>query len=281
MTFVEKLTQAIEWNNSLLCVGLDPRPDRFPSPVMAQPDPTFAFNKAIVDATLDLACAYKPNFAFYEVQGLEGLAALRRTMEYIHEVTDVPVILDAKRGDIGSTAEAYAKAAFEVWGADAVTVNPYLGYDSIAPFLETPGKGVFVLCRTSNPGASDFQDTRCIPQGNGSAAPPLFELVALKAAQWNTGGNVGLVVGATYPQQLKRVRELCPNLTLLIPGIGAQGGDLAKTVEYGVDANGERAIINSSRQVLYASKGSDFARAARRQALDLRDRINQHLASRL
>jgi orotidine-5'-phosphate decarboxylase len=272
MSFLDKLLNCSRSNQTLLCVGLDPDPEQMPGVGVLQ------FNMEIIDATSDLVCAYKPNLAFYEALGIEGLKALERTVAHIP--SSIPVIGDAKRNDIASSSRAYAKSLFDVLGFDAVTVNPYLGYDSIAPFLEAPGRGVFVLCRTSNPGASDFQDTRCIPQGNGATAPPLFELVALKAAEWNTGGNVGLVVGATYPQQLKRVRELCPDLPLLIPGIGAQGGDLARTVEYGVDAKGERAIINSSRQVLYASKGADFGKAARRQALSLRDRINQHLASR-
>ena len=271
MSFLDKLLACSRSNQSLLCIGLDPDPEQMPAVGV------FDFNREIIDATSDLICAYKPNLAFYEALGIEGLKALERTVAHIPD--SIPVIGDAKRNDIASSSRAYARALFDAFGFDAVTVNPYLGYDSIAPFLDVPGKGVFVLCKTSNPGASDFQDTRCIPQGNGATAPPLFELVARKAAEWNTSGNVGLVVGATYPDQLRRVRELCPELPLLIPGVGAQGGDLARTVEYGVDGAGERAIINSSRQVLYASKGADFAEAARQQALDLRDRINRHLAS--
>jgi uridine monophosphate synthetase len=258
LTFAEKLTQAIERNNSLLCVGLDPRPDRFPSPVMAQPDPIFAFNKTIVDATLDLVCAYKPNFAFYEAQGLEGLAALRRTIEYIHEVADVPVILDIKRGDIGSTAEAYAKAAFEVWGADAVTVNPYLGHDAVQPFTTYADRGVFLLCHTSNPGATDLQTLDC-------GGRPLYQIVAEQAVRW--GENVGLVIGATYPQALQAVREMAPQMWILLPGVGTQGGDLEAALAAGLDEQGSGIIVNASRSIIYAEN-------PRVAAQELRDRIN-------
>jgi uridine monophosphate synthetase len=258
LTFVEKLTQAIERNNSLLCVGLDPRPDRFPPQMTAQPDPIFAFNKTIVDATLDLACAYKPNFAFYEAQGLEGLAALRRTIEYIHEVTDVPVILDAKRGDIGSTAEAYAKAAFEVWGADAVTVNPYLGHDAVQPFTTYADRGVFLLCHTSNPGATDLQTLDC-------GGRPLYQVVAEQAVRW--GENVGLVIGATYPQALQAVREMAPQMWILLPGVGTQGGDLEAALAAGLDEQGSGIIVNASRSIIYAEN-------PRVAAQKLRDRIN-------
>jgi uridine monophosphate synthetase len=258
LTFAEKLTQTIGRNNSLLCVGLDPRPDRFPTSVMAQPDPTFAFNKAIVDATLELACAYKPNFAFYEAQGLEGLAALRRTIEYIHEVADVPVILDAKRGDIGSTAEAYAKAAFEVWGADAVTVNPYLGHDAVQPFTAYADQGVFLLCHTSNPGATDLQTLDC-------GGRPLYQVVAEQATQW--GENVGLVIGATYPQALQAVREMAPQMWILLPGVGTQGGDLEAALAAGLDEQGSGIIVNASRSIIYAEN-------PRVAAQELRDRIN-------
>jgi orotidine-5'-phosphate decarboxylase len=272
MDFLEKLLNCSRSNSSLLCVGLDPDPELMPAIGV------FEFNREIIDATSDLVCAYKPNLAFYEALGADGLKALEKTVAHIPD--GVPVIGDAKRSDIASSSRAYARALFDGFGFDAATINPYLGRDSIAPFLDAPGKGVFILCRTSNAGASDFQDIRCIPPGNSAATRPLFEVVALKAAEWNEGGNIGLVVGATYPRELRRVRELCPDLPLLVPGIGAQGGDLAATVQYGVDTSGERAIINSSRQVLYASKGVDFAEAARREALDLRDRINGHLASR-
>jgi len=258
LTFVERLTQAIERNDSLLCVGLDPRPDRFPAQVMAQPDPVFAFNKSIIDATADLVCAYKPNFAFYEAQGLEGLAALRRTIEYIHQVMDVPVILDAKRSDIGSTAEAYAKAAFEVWGADAVTVNPYLGHDAVQPFISYADRGIFLLCHTSNPGATDLQALEC-------GGRPLYQVVAEQAVRW--GENIGLVIGATYPQPLRAVREMAPQMWILLPGVGAQGGDLEAALAAGLDEQGSGIIVSSSRSIIYA----EDPRAA---AWELRDRIN-------
>jgi orotidine-5'-phosphate decarboxylase len=234
------------------------------------------FNQEIVEATSDLVCAYKPNLAFYEALGVEGLKALERTVKDVP--VDIPVIGDGKRADIASSSKAYARALFEVIGFDAITVSPYLGYDSIAPFVDRGDKGVFILCKTSNPGAADFQELRCKAAGPADGERPLFEVVALKALEWNTRGNLGLVVGATYPEQLKRIRELCPRMPLLIPGIGAQGGDLEAVVKLGIDANGEKAIINCSRQVLYASKGADFALAARAEALRLRDQINRYLA---
>jgi orotidine-5'-phosphate decarboxylase len=223
------------------------------------------FNKAIIDSTCDLVCAYKPNLAFYEALGTEGLTILEKTVKYVPG--DIPVIADAKRGDIGNTARAYAKALFSVLAFDAATVNPYLGFDSLEPFINYQDKGVFILCRTSNRGATDFQDLHT----NGL---PLYEAVAQKAQEWNIHGNIGLVVGATYPEELKRVRSICPEMPLLIPGIGAQGGDLASAVGYGVDARGEKAIINVSRQILYASKEKDFARAARNVAEKTRNQIN-------
>ena len=260
MNFLEKLLKASHRNESLLCVGLDPDPALMP------PVELLSFNKAIIDATADLVCAYKPNLAFYEALGLEGMRALQETVKYIP--TAIPSIGDAKRGDVGHTARAYARALFDTLGFDAATVNPYLGYDSLEPFLSYRDKGVFILCKPSNPGSADFQDALCPHH-------PLFEVVAERAQSWNSQGNVGLVVGATYPQQLRRVREICPHLPLLVPGIGAQGGDLAQSLRSGVDEKGERLIIVSSRQVLYASQGKDFALAARRQALLLRDQIRQ------
>jgi orotidine-5'-phosphate decarboxylase len=240
------------------------------------------FNRAIIDATSDLVCAYKPNLAFYEALGTTGLSALEKTVTYIPDA--IPVIGDAKRGDIGSTARAYARALFETLGFDAATVNPYMGYDSLEPFIEYREKGVFILCRTSNAGSVDFQDLVLSGKSAGveGGERPLFEVVALRAREWNALGNVGLVVGATYPQELRRVRQLCPQMPLLIPGIGAQGGDPASAVRYGVDARGEKAIISSSRQIIYAylgegGKGGDFAAAARGAALKLRDEINRYL----
>lgn len=269
MNFIEKLTKATQKNKSLLCVGLDPNPDLMPDKIGL-----FEFNKAIIDATSDLVCAYKPNFAFYEVLGNEGLDALKRTVDYIPE--DIPVIGDAKRGDIGNTAKAYARSIFDNFNFDATTVSPYLGFDSLEPFIQYHDRGVFILCRTSNAGAADLQSLQCKIDG---CYRPLFEIVAQKVSQWNTHGNLGLVVGATYPEELRLIRQNYPDIPLLIPGIGAQGGDLALTVRYGVDAQGQKAIINSSRQIIYASRGKDFAAAARRAAAELRDQINSHLST--
>jgi len=273
MNFLEKLLNAARTNRSLLCIGLDPDPELMPWGDVAE------FNRAIIDATQDLVCAYKPNLAFYEVLGVDGLKALEKTVDYIP--ADIPVIGDAKRGDIGSTARAYARALFETLGFDAATVNPYLGYDSLEPFIEYREKGVFILCRTSNAGSAHFQDLLLCEKSAkaGEGEKPLFEVVAQRAREWNTFGNVGLVVGATYPEELRRVRQLCPQMPLLIPGIGAQGGDLASAVRYGVDDQGEKAIISSSRQIIYASKGKDFAEAARGAALELRDEINRYLGA--
>lgn len=269
MNFIEKLINATQKNKSLLCVGLDPDPESMPSGIGI-----FEFNRAIIDATSDLVCAYKPNLAFYEALGNEGLDALRSTTKYIP--ADIPVIGDAKRGDIGNTAKAYAWAIFKGFGFDAATVNPYLGFDSIDPFIQYRDKGVFILCRTSNTGAVDFQALRCEAEGSFS---PLFELVARKAEQWNIHGNIGLVVGATYPEELRLIRQRHPDIPLLIPGIGAQGGALGSTVRYGVDSNGEKAIINSSRQIIYASRENDFAKTARQAAAALRDEINHYLST--
>jgi orotidine-5'-phosphate decarboxylase len=267
VNFLEKLHIASHRNGSLLCIGLDPDPS-----LMPEKTGILKFNRAIIEATSDLVCAYKLNFAFYDALGGQGISTLKQTIKDVPE--DIPVIGDAKRGDIGNTARAYAKAIFESLSCDAATVNPYLGFDSVAPFIEYRDKGIFILCRTSNPGAEDFQSLRC-EEGAGSRR--LFQIVAHKASQWNTHGNIGLVVGATYPEELKLIREAHPTMPLLIPGIGAQGGDLALAVGYGVDARGERAIINSSRQVIYASHQKDFAQAARRVASLLRDQINHHL----
>lgn len=260
MKFIDKLLAASRGSKSLLCVGLDPDPTLMPRVGL------LAFNKAIIDATFDLVCAYKPNLAFYEAMGIEGMKILQKTIEHIPG--HIPIIGDGKRGDIGNTAKAYAKALFVTLGVDAATVNPYLGFDSIEPFIEYQDKGIFILCRTSNPRAADFQSLSDV---NGVL---LYQAVALKAKEWNVHGNIGLVVGATYPEEMKKIRIMCPEMPLLIPGVGAQGGDLAAAVRNGVDACGEKAIINASRQVLYVSKGKDFAEAARRAAQELRDKIN-------
>jgi orotidine 5''-phosphate decarboxylase, subfamily 2 len=266
MKFTDKLLTASRRNNSLLCVGLDPDPELVPKVSFLE------FNKAIVEATADLVCAYKPNLAFYEALGIDGLKLLQDTIGHIPG--HIPIIGDGKRGDIGNTAKAYAKALFVSFGFDAATVSPYLGFDSVEPFIEYRDKGVFILCRTSNPGAVDFQS---LVDAQGV---PLYETVARKAREWDVHGNIGLVVGATYIEELKQIRSLCPEMPLLIPGIGAQGGDLTSAVKYGVDDRGEKAIIAVSRQILYASREKDFAEAARRSAQELRDRIND-LVSRI
>jgi orotidine-5'-phosphate decarboxylase len=233
-------------------------------------DDVAAFNIAIIEATSDLVCAYKPNVAFYESLGPErGYAALRRTLAAIppHVIT----LADAKRGDVEHTARAYAHALFDDLGFDASTVNPYLGHDSVVPWIERPEHAAFILCRTSNPGAPDLQDLSVHTE---AGARPLYEIVAERAKQWDQHGNVGMVVGATYPGEMRRLREICPETPFLIPGIGAQQGSLAEAVRAGIDARGAGVLISASRGVTYASQGSDFAQAARREAMRLRDEIN-------
>ena len=269
--FVTRLEQACEANKSLVCVGLDVDPARMPV------SDALAFNRAIIDATSGLVCAYKPNLGFYEALGMAGLNALQRTVEYIRRVSPQAVVIgDAKRGDIGSTAQVYAKAMFQVWGFDAVTVNAWGGRDTLEPYLEYEDRGIFIWCRSSNPGAADLQDlTVDTPQGK----MPLYQHLAHTAQSWNSRGNVGLVMGATRPEQLGAVRRICPGLPLLIPGVGAQSGELGATVPLGVDGRGRLAIINSSRAIIYASEKSDFAQAARREAARLRDAVNLILES--
>jgi len=271
--FTQQLARAWEKNDSLVCVGLDPDIERFPAHIRAEASPIFQFNRAIIDATADLVCAYKPQFAHYAAYEAED--QLERTIEYVHRVhPGVPVILDAKRGDIGNTAERYAIEAFERYGADAVTVNPYLGGDSLEPFLRHAERGVVVLCRTSNPGAGDLQDLSV-------GGRPLYQVVAeLAARRWNLRGNCLLVVGATYPHELAEVRALVGDMPLLVPGVGAQGGDVQQVVAGGCTRSGTGLIISSSRAILYASAGEDFARAARAATASLRDQINASRRSR-
>jgi orotidine-5'-phosphate decarboxylase len=265
--FIEQLERAWDVNGSLVCVGLDPEIERFPPQVVGQPSPIFQFNKAIIDATADLVCAYKPQFAHYAAYEAED--QLERTIDYIQSTyPGIPVILDSKRGDVGNTAERYAIEAFERYHADAVTVSPYLGGDSMEPFLKYEDKGVIILCRTSNPGAGDLQDLQV-------GGRRLFHVVAdLAARRWNTRGNCALVVGATYPRELAEVREIVGNMPLLVPGVGAQGGDVAQAVQSGQTAAGAGLVISSSRGILYASSGEDFVSAARQATLKLRDQIN-------
>ncbi|HIV72656.1 MAG TPA: orotidine-5'-phosphate decarboxylase [Candidatus Aquabacterium excrementipullorum] len=277
MTFIDQLAQAQRLNDSLLCVGLDPEPSKLPGAWKGQPDRIYDFCAAIVDATKDLVCSFKPQIAYFAAHRAED--QLERLMAHIKRVApQVPVILDAKRGDIGSTAEQYAREAFERYQADAVTLSPFMGFDTIEPFLRYPGKGVILLCRTSNPGGSDLQNQRL---ADVPGQPRLYEHVAAQAqGPWNTNGQIGLVVGATFPQEIARVRELAPTVPLLIPGVGAQGGDAAATVKAGLrlDADGAvtgTVIVNSSRAVLYAGDGlDDFASAARRVALETRQTLN-------
>ena len=276
MKFTEQLAAAWQGNNSLLCVGLDPDPAKFPAHLKDAADGIFRFCSEIVDATADLACAFKPQIAYFAARRAEG--QLEALIAHIHEKHPrVPVILDAKRGDIGSTAEQYAIEAFERYRADAVTVNPYMGRDSVEPWLAYQDKGVILLCRTSNPGGSDLQFLKAKV---GAGETPIFEHVArLVADEWNamgaSPGQGALVVGATFPAELARVREIVGDMPLLVPGIGAQGGDIEATVMAGKTAAGTGLMINSSRAILYAGKGEDIAAAARRVALETRDAINR------
>lgn len=262
MSFIDQLRQAQERNRSLLCVGLDPEPTRFPAGLAHDAEGIFPFCAAIAEATADLACAFKPQIAYFAAHRAE--VQLERLIAHLRRVApQVPVILDAKRGDIGSTAEQYAREAFERYGADAVTLSPFMGRDSIEPYLRYPGKGAFLLCRTSNPGGDDLQNQHL---ADVPGAPRLYEHVAqLAAGPWNTNGQLGLVVGATYPAEIERVRQLAPTLPLLIPGVGAQGGDARATVRAGWRPDGP-IVVNSSRAILYASAGRDFADAARAAA---------------
>ncbi len=267
MTFIDMLHDAQQRNGSMLCVGLDPEPTRFPARLKGDANKIYDFCARIVDATADLTIAFKPQIAYFAAHRAEG--QLERLMEHMRRVAPhVPIILDAKRGDIGSTAEQYAKEAFERYGADAVTLSPFMGFDSVQPYLKFEGKGAFLLCRTSNPGGDDLQNQRL---SSIEGAPLLYEHVArLAQGPWNVNGQLGLVVGATYPAEIERVRAVAPTLPLLIPGVGAQGGDAVATVKAGwrVDAP---IVVNSSRAILYASSGEDFADAARREALKTRD----------
>ncbi len=268
-TFLDMLHSASTRNHSMLCVGLDPEPARFPVQMQGNPRKVYDFCAAIVDATADVVCAFKPQIAYFAAHGAED--QLERLMQHLRaNAPQVPVILDAKRGDIGSTAEQYAKEAFERYGADAVTLSPFMGFDSVAPYLAYPGKGAFLLCRTSNPGGDDLQNQRL---ASVDGQPLLYEHIAgLVQGPWNKNGQLGLVVGATYPAEIERVRALAPTVPLLIPGVGAQGGDAAATVRAGWRPNGP-IVVNSSRAILYASNGADFAAAARREAIKTRDML--------
>ena len=265
MSVMQALRTRWEKANSLVCVGLDPEPAKFPARFANDPDAVFAFCRDIVDATAPYVCAFKPQIAHFAALGAED--ALQQLIAHIHAAhPGIPVILDSKRGDIGSTAQHYAGEAFDRYAADAVTVNPYLGRDSLQPFLDRADKGVIILCRTSNPGAGDLQDLRVADSardGHAPASRPLYQLVAEKAArEWNGNGNCALVVGATWPEQLREVRAIVGDVPFLVPGVGAQGGDVEAVVANAKTADGTGLMVSSSRAILYASSGEGFAEAA-------------------
>ncbi|HZV22875.1 MAG TPA: orotidine-5'-phosphate decarboxylase [Luteimonas sp.] len=273
-TFMQTLRDRWVSANSLVCVGLDPEPAKFPAQFASDPDAVFDFCRAIVDATAQYACCFKPQIAHFAALGAED--ALGRLIAHIHDAhVDIPVILDAKRGDIGSTAQRYAAEAFDRYRADAVTANPYLGHDSLQPFLDRADKGVVILCRTSNPGAGDLQDLM-VQAGHG-VGRPLYQHVAEKVARdWNGNGNCALVVGATWPEQLREVRAIVGDVPFLVPGVGAQGGDVEAVVRNARTADGTGLVVSSSRAILYASSGDDFAEAAGNATKALRDEINRY-----
>jgi len=272
MDFLDKLNAAVDTNNSLACVGLDPNLDKLPKHLLNDKTPFFTFGKAIIDATADLVCAFKPNSAFYEARGAVGIEELKQTCEYIlQNYSNIPIILDYKRGDIDTTNSHYTKFAFDYLGVDAVTVQPYEGRKAFKPFLDRKDKGIIVLCRMSNEGADEFQEM--LVDGR-----KLYLRVAEHVRdEWNTNKNCHLVVGATVPAELAEVRQLIGDeMVFLAPGVGAQGGDLEATLKSGLNSKGRGLIINSSRQILYASGGEDFAQVARQAALGLRDEINKY-----
>ncbi|NYT66318.1 orotidine-5'-phosphate decarboxylase [Alcaligenaceae bacterium] len=267
MIFTKKLEQAWTTTDSMLMLGLDPDPQRFPAELEGQPDAIYEFCRAMIDATAPYVCGIKPQIAYFSAQGAED--QLQDLCQYVRQqYPGLPVVLDAKRGDIGSTAEQYAREAFERYGADAVTVNPYMGFDSVEPYLARANKGVIVLCRTSNKGGSDLQFLE-----TADGTPLYLHVAGLVADQWNQNGQCALVVGATYPEEIARVRARVGDMPLLIPGIGAQGGDIPATVQAGQNSKGLGMMINSSRAILYASEGEDWRKAAAQAAMDTRDAI--------
>ncbi len=266
MTFIEKLEAIVRKNDSLVCVGLDSDESRLPAG-----QNQLSFNKAIVDATHDLVCAYKPNTAFYEALGVDGIETLKATCDYINQTyPDVPIILDAKRADIGNTNSGYVRFAYDYLGADAITLHPYLGSEALTPFLELPDKGAIIMCRNSNPGAGEFQDLTV-------DGMPVYEKVAQQVKDsWNAQGNCLLVVGATYPAEAAAIRKIAgDDMWFLVPGVGAQGGDVEATVSAAANSRGDGFIVSSSRDIIFASSADDFAEAARRESMKLRDSINQ------
>jgi orotidine-5'-phosphate decarboxylase len=271
MTFQQKLDSIVKRNNSLVCVGLDSDYNKLPEHIKQKQNPQFEFNKAIIDSTHDLVCAYKPNSAFYEARGAEGIQDLKMTFDYIHtQYPEIVTILDAKRADIGSTNEGYVTFIFDYLNADAVTLHPYLGQEAIAPFLKRADKGCIILCRTSNPGAGELQDLFVDNE-------PLYKHVAKKVVNdWNKNGNCLLVTGATYPEELAEIRKIVGDMTFLVPGIGAQGGDVEKTVKAGLNSKKAGMIINSARNIIFAAHDEGFANKAREETKKLRDEINKY-----
>ncbi len=272
MSFVEQLNAAIDANNSLLCIGLDVDLEKMPASIRNSKTPLLNFNKAIIDVTIDQVCAFKPNSAFYEAHGPSGIEQLQQTVIYIHEkYPNVPVILDAKRADIGNTNNGYIRFAFDYLKADAITLHPYLGGEALQPFLDQTDKGIIILCRTSNPGAAEFQDLQ-------STGKPLYQQVAQTVVQaWNNNSNCLLVVGANYPEEMKLIRKIVgPKMIFLVPGVGAQGGDVAAVMQNGLGANKRGLIISASRSVIYASDNDDFAEAARAEAVRANKEINKY-----
>lgn len=290
MSFREKLKITVKKNNSLLCIGLDTDTNKIPKHLSDKGNTVFEFNKAMIDNTHDLVCCYKANIAYYSSQGTKGLESLIKTIRYSHDkYTNIPVILDAKRADIGSTSEQYAREVFDVIDADAVTINPYLGSDAVEPFLKHKDRGIIILCRTSNPGASDFQDLIVSPQvpienhlGGGLARTPrenepLYLKVAEKVVEWNKKyGNCLMVVGAGWPEEMKKIREIAREMFFLVPGIGTQGGDLENTLKSGLTQDKLGLIIHSARAIIYASSEKDFAEKARVKAIETKDNINRY-----
>ncbi len=269
MKFIEKLNKIWEKNNSFVCVGLDPDLTKIPQFLLEKEYPIFEFNKAIIDATADLVCAYKPQVAYYAGQDCEK--ELQMTITYLSEnYPEIPIIFDSKRGDIGSTAEMYAKEVFDRYGADSVTVNPLMGTDTLKPFLDYEDKGVIALCRTSNPSGDEIQNLIANDK-------PVYKIIAEYARdKWNYNNNLLLVVGATYPEELGEIRKVCPDMPFLVPGIGAQGGDVEKVLANGLTKDGLGLVINSSRGIIYASKDKDFAEASKNATIELRDLINKY-----
>ena len=268
MSFTQRLREVQIKQNSLLCIGLDVDENKIPAHIQSMGNPVLEFNRRIIESTHDLVCAYKPNLAFYEAMGESGITALRETLKLIPK--SVLTIGDGKRGDIGNTAERYAQSLFSDFGFDSATVNPYMGFDSIAPFLTDPEKGVFILALTSNAGSKDFQRLKV-------GTKPLYEKVVYSVKKWDKNQNIGLVVGATHPKELQRIRKIVPDMPLLIPGIGKQGGDLKSAIRNGCDEHGQLAVINASRSIIYASSGNDFAEAARAEAKKMVEEMRMYL----